>query len=458
MELQSGTGIDAHGNGHPGKTMPRLKVLSGADPVHTPATAGRVEIVTRAGLAGLKHWARAFSGQRKDHRYYELIERTLCPDFTYRYFVIRDDKGKVRAIQPFFLLDQDLLAGAPSLSRAADRLVRGLWPNFLRLRTLMVGCAAGEGHLDLGNGGSRSLHLGLFAEALRKHAVEAGARLIVMKEFPAQYRARLDCFLDHGFARIPSFPMASLDLPYTGFEDYLRRAVDARMRSELRRKFRATDRCAPIEMSVTRNIAPVVDEVYPLYLQVYERSPLHFEKLTKAHLCELGRVMPDKVRFFVWRQSGKPVAFSVSMVHGDTIYNEYLGLDYAVALNLHLYFRAFRDIASWAMANGYKRWVSTGLSYKPKLQLRFRLMPLDLYVRHTSPFLNVLLGWLLPLIEPTHRDRTLQKFPNHADLWAGRTKRSACPAPEMKPGYPRASSTARSEIFDQAPTRSRKAR
>ena len=97
-------------------------------------------------------------------------------------------------------------------------------------------------------------------------------------------------------------------------------------------------------MSVTRDIAPVVDEVYPLYLQVYERSPLHFEKLTKAHLCELGRVMPDKVRFFVWRQSGKPVAFSVSMVHGDTIYNEYLGLDYAVALNLHLYFRAFRDI------------------------------------------------------------------------------------------------------------------
>lgn len=438
--------------------MPRLKVLSGADPVQPPAMAGTVEVVTLAGLARLKHWARAFSGQRKDHRYYELIERTLCPDFTYRYFVIKDEQGKVRAIQPFFLLDQDLLAGAPSLRRAADRLVRGWWPTFLRLRTLMVGCAAGEGHLDVGHGNARRLHLGLFAEALRRHAVEAGARLIVMKEFPAQYRASLDCFLDHGFARIPSFPMAILDLPYAGFEDYLRRGIGARMRSELRRKLRAAESAAPIEMSVMRDIAPVIDEVYPLYLQVYERSPLHFEKLTKAYLCELGRVMPDKVRFFVWRQSGKAVAFSVSMVHEDTIYNEYLGLDYAVALNLHLYFRAFRDIASWAMANGYKRWVSTGLSYEPKLQLRFRLMPLDLYVRHTSPVLNVLLGWLLPLIEPTHRDRTLQKFPNHAELWAGRAKQSGSPAPEKRLGYPLASSTARSEIFDHAPTRSRKAR
>lgn len=433
--------------------MPKLKLIPPTGSVST-APDRSFQVVTRSALSREPYWARAFAHQRKDHRFYELIDRTLCPDFDYRYLVCRDETGRAQAIQPLFLLDQDLLAGVPALSRAADRLVRSWWPKFLRLRTLMVGCSAGEGHLDIGTSRSGRGPAG-FAEALRAYAIEAGASLIVMKEFPAEYRDDLDGLLDHGYTRIPSFPMAALDLRYADFEDYLRRGVSSKIRSELRRKFRAADKAPPIEMSVTRDITPIINEVYPLYLQVFEKSPLHFEKLTKAFLCELGRAMPDKARFFVWRQSGKPIAFSVSMVHGDTIYNEYLGLDYTVAHQLHLYYYAFRDIASWGIANGYKRWVSTGLSYEPKLQLRFKLVPLDLYVRHTSAALNVLLGWLLPVIEPTRHDKTLRRFANYSEMWPART-----PKPELRTpaDQPRASSTARSEILDHALTRSRKAR
>ena len=120
-------------------------------------------------------------------------------------------------------------------------------------------------------------------------------------------------------------------------------------------------------MSVVTDVTPIIDEIYPLYLQVYERSTLQFEMLTKEYLCGIGQTMPDKVRFFVWRQSGKIIAFSLSMVQDDTIYNEYLGLDYAVALDLHLYFYAFRDIMTWAIANGYKWCFSSGLSYDPEM-------------------------------------------------------------------------------------------
>ena len=435
--------------------MPKLNVISSAGSAPSTSRDHGFEVVTRADLSQNQHWTRAFAHQRKDHRFYELIDRTICPDFDYKYLIMRDENGHTRVIQPFFLLNQDLLAGVPVLSRAADRYIRTWWPKFLQLRTLMVGCSAGEGHLDAVSDSSGQSEPGLFAKALRDYAIEAGARLIVMKEFPAEYRDQLAPLLDHGYTRIPSFPMAALDLPYVDFEDYLRRGLSTKMRSELRRKFRAADKAAPIEMSVTRDIAPIIDEVYPLYLQVYEKSPLHFEKLTKTFLCELGRRMPDKVRFFVWRQSGKPIAFSVSMVHGDTICNEYLGLDYSVALKLHLYYYAFRDIASWAIANGYKRWVSTGLSYEPKLQLRFRLVPLDLYVRHTSAVFNVLLGWLLPLIEPTRHDKTLRKFANYSEMWPARAQEPEAQAPADQP---RDSSIARNEMLDHALTRSRKAR
>src|SRR5581483_6193168 len=166
------------------------------------------------------------------------------------------------------------------------------------------------------------------------------------------------------------------------------------------------------ELEVLTDIAPIVSDVYPLYLQVFQRSRMHFEKLTAEFFCEIGRRMPDKTRFFVWRRSGRVVAFSLCMLEADAIYAEYLGLDYSVALDLHLYHYATRDVIRWAMANGCKSFHSSGLNYDPKLHMRHRLEPLDLYVRHTSALVNAALRRILPALEPTHRDPILRKFPN----------------------------------------------
>ena len=349
----------------------------------TPAAAD-VEVVTRAELASYAHWAHAFSGERKDRRYYELVEDTIQQGFDYRYFVIRDAGGEACSIQPFFLLDQDLLAGIGGPVTAAADFVRRWWPGFMQMRTLMVGCAAGEGRLDRIDELSRRFDAERLAAVVKKHARDLKARLIVLKEFPAEYRAPLECFLGDGYTRVPSLPMVDLDLDYADFDDYMQRGISGRMRSHLRRKFRDAAQSAPIEMSIVSDVTPIIDDIYPLYLQVYERSKLRFEMLTKDYLCSIGRLMPDKARFFVWRQAGKIIAFNLLMVHGDAIYNEYLGLDYSIALKLHLYFYAFRDTMTWAIANGYKRYFSTSLSYDPKWHLRFRLFPIDLYVRHTS--------------------------------------------------------------------------
>src|SRR5438552_679852 len=99
------------------------------------------QVATRAELGTSPGWQGAFSHERKDWRYYEIVDDTLKQDFEFRYLVLDG------AIQPFFLLDQDLTAGAGTLLQSFVNRVRRLWPRFLRMRTLMVGCAAGEGHL-----------------------------------------------------------------------------------------------------------------------------------------------------------------------------------------------------------------------------------------------------------------------------------------------------------------------
>jgi hypothetical protein len=260
----------------------------------------------------------------------------------------------------------------------------------------------------------------VLASLIRGHARVLGAQLIVLKEFPARYRPALDCFLENGFTRIPSLPMTKLCIDYKNFDDYMSRALNSATRKKLRKKFQATKQVLPIRLSIVYDVTPVIDQVYPLYIQVYRRSKLHFERLTEQYFCELGRRMGDKVRFFLWSQSGRIIAFATCMIHDDAIYAEYIGLDYDIALDLHLYHYAFRDMVNWAIANGYRWFRSSGLNYDPKLHLRHLLDPIDLYVRHTSGPINAIMRHFLPLLEPARYDETLAKFSNYHELWATR--------------------------------------
>jgi hypothetical protein len=269
-----------------------------------------ISVVSRAELSVCAPWTSTFADQRKDYRYYEILDDTVRGDFEYRYFVIVDNNGHVRTIQPFFLVDQDILEGL-----GAERVhwispIRRVYPRFLKLRALMVGCSAGEAHLAA----NETLPVDVIAEILSngivKQARSLNAQLIVLKEFPSRYRKVLHCFVQCGFARAPSLPMTMLDIGYDSFDAYMKKALKSSSRRKLRKKLEATAGVSDIRMSVTDDAASFVDELYPLYLQVFERSRMQFEKLTKDFFRQLGQRMNDKVRFFAWRRGNTLVAFA----------------------------------------------------------------------------------------------------------------------------------------------------
>jgi hypothetical protein len=377
---------------------------------------GHVWIATRNDLARLPAWQQAFVNQRKDRRYYEIVEDTIIQGFDYRYFVIEDKAGKVRAVQPFFVLQQDVLQGSGPKVLKIVNAVRKKLPRFLTLRTLMVGCAAGEGHLDHASDEEAQWVASQLHEALGRYAKQARVSMVVLKEFPAAYRESMRTFSSNGYTRVPSLPSVKIHLPFEDFEQYMSQALSKATRKDLRRKFRDTQD-AGISMQVLTDVSDIIDELYPLYLQVFEKSALHFEKLTQEFFCRLGRELPDKTRFFVWRKDGRAIAFSTCLLIGDELHDEYVGLDYSVALDLHLYFYTLRDILQWAMKSGYKWYCSSAQGYEPKLRLKAQLVPLDLYVSHTWPVANLIMRKILPLIEPTRNNKTIAEFPNASEIW-----------------------------------------
>jgi hypothetical protein len=363
-------------------------------------------------------WIDSLAACSTDSRYYDLVYESLKGQFIHLYLILKDQEGQTRAVQPFLIVQQDMLTGTPAFIRKFADCVRGRIPSFLKLRMLMVGCSAGEGDLamDRITGG-----VAWVAEALKESLPRVGkelkAFLIVFKDFPKRYREFLGPLRTAGFTRIPSMPATTLDLDFIDFEDYLKTRVSYSMRKNLRKKFRKSESGPPISVEAVDDITPFIDTLLPLYQQTFSRSELRFEELNRDYFCGLGQRMPDRARFLIWKQEGRLIAFASCLVHAGVLKDNYIGLDYNVALDYHLYFVTWRDTIVWALKNGVHTYHSAPLNYDPKYHFRMDLDPLDLYVRSSQGWLNPILRRVLPLLEPTRYDKSIQKFANVKDLW-----------------------------------------
>ncbi len=383
-----------------------------------PVSLGEARVERTAAAFSPDEWRAAFAGEGKDGRYHDVVERTIRGDFAFRYLSVRDRSGALRVLQPMFLTNQDLLVGVPQAIRRGAAMVRRRVPGFLVQKMLMVGCAAGEGHAGLI--GDLAESAGALFEGLEIYGRAQGAAMVTLKDFPKAERERLDVpAAAYGYRRIPSFPGTAIEHleRFRDFEDYLDQALSKATRKDLRRKFRTADALEPkLEFWNGADVSQNAAELCALYRQVFERSQFRFEELTEEYFRELGRLLPETARFFVWRLDGRPVAVSLTLVHDGELSDNYLGLDYQIAHDRHLYFVTLRDVFNWAVANGVRTYYSTPLNYDPKQRLRFRLAPLDLYVKYLNRAINPIFRRVLPFLEPTRYDKSLRKFENHADM------------------------------------------
>ncbi len=404
-------------------THRQLGVLS-QDPVNIAlelhsirASFGRAVVADKLTAEDLTVWETGLKSSANDHRYYELTYEVLQNQFSHYYLLLKDASDTTRAIQPFFVVNVDITMGMPNLiTRTVDRL-RKRFRSALKFPILMVGCSAGEGHIAETHGtADEAWVVRSLGEVLPAIARELKTELVVFKDFPKLNRAKLNRLHGFGFRRISSMPATKIELKYKDFDDYFNTVLSAKMRKDLRRKFRRTASESPITMEVIKDITPHLDEVFPLYEQVVKRSKLKFEILTKSYFSGLGKKMSDKALFFIWRQEGRILAFNSCITHNGVLRDNYVGFDYTVALEYHLYFITRRDLFSWIIKNGFHTYYSAPLNYDPKLHLKQTLSPLDLYVRTTRGWVNPLFRFVLPLMDPTRYDPIIKKFANASEL------------------------------------------
>src|SRR5215472_11194514 len=113
-----------------------MRKIDMRDDAAVPFAEGTARVLKLSEVRTLDAWPRAFQDQYKDHRYYELIERTLANDFNFRYLVLEDASGDICAIQSLFFVRQNLIEGVRGFFRSLVEFVRKQFPSFLTMRVL----------------------------------------------------------------------------------------------------------------------------------------------------------------------------------------------------------------------------------------------------------------------------------------------------------------------------------
>jgi len=371
-------------------------------------THGKVSVYRTSADVPSEIWRCVLFGQSKDHRYYGISEETLAGQFDHAYLVMRDIIGARLAVQPVFLVKQDILDGLPARVHALLAWPRRFFPSWLRMGMLVAGCSAGDGALDC----KEPWAVEMLIEALAVFARQSGVSVILLKDFPSLYRDDLKALNVHGYRRIPSMPGCMIDFNFRTFEQYRSKILGRNMRH----KFNKIARMPPVPMEVVSDITPIATEIHALYMQTHQRSKMRFERLTPEFFTRIGREMPESARFFLWRVDGRLAAFALCLVHDGTMHHLNIGFDYAVSLDRRLYYTTVKDLSEWCLAQGLKGYYTGQLNYHPKLHLRMKLAPLDLYSRHASALVNPLYTLALGFLQPVRHDPLIRQFPNATEL------------------------------------------
>jgi hypothetical protein len=103
------------------------------------------------------------------------------------------------SIQTFFIIKQDLTAGLPKTVRNTVTRLRRRWRSLFSMQMLMVGSPAEESLLDC----EEPWAIEALRTALEMYAREARIGLVLLKDFPAEYRNLLRLFTTQNYQRIP---------------------------------------------------------------------------------------------------------------------------------------------------------------------------------------------------------------------------------------------------------------
>lgn len=339
--------------------------------------------------AGL--WERCFPAHLEGRWWYEVLEASHLDDqFTFFYAVIRHGAAAV-GVAPVFLMRLPLSVVIPDALLPLVRPLGSLGQSLLRPLALFVGSpCADEGTVGLLQGVDRRPALLGLQRAMEGKMQEAGASLLVWKDFPDSYADDLRWVSERqGMFRAVSYPGTLVMLPGSK-EDYYQSLSSSRRQRYKRMLRRSADRLKVRAEVIRQPDAETLEEMFALFWQAYEHGRTKFEVLNR-HFFD--RVAREPVSHFVVireEPGGKMVAFMLCFVLDGRVINKFVGIDCERPRNLFLKARLWDAVIDWAISIGARSIQSGQTGYATKLMTGHALVPLSNFCLHRNPIMHAI--------------------------------------------------------------------
>lgn len=352
-------------------------------------------------------WEAVFPNTQESYCFYKTIDESNFSGFSLYYIAVYENQKAV-GFAPCFLMDYSFDATLGEFFGGMVRGVRKMFPGFLKMKMLMCGSVCGEGRIGIAYD-KRPLVVDVIVKAMEGIAKQTKTSVITFKDFSEEYASDFTHLLNDGFCRFFSFPVAEMDIRFNSFEDYLMN-LGSHSRADLRRKFRRIEKLEKVELQLTGELGEYLDRAYELYQQTLSRSDVLFEIVPKDFFRRISQNMSGEAKYFLWFINKKLVAFDLCLIKGTSLVGEYIGLDYTLAYEYHLYFLQIKDVISWCIKNGITRFYNGATDYEPKKRLGFKIKPLYIYVKHRNRLVSPAVKVVCNCISPKNFDRTLKEI------------------------------------------------
>ena len=361
----------------------------------------RTRIARRIEEIPPEDWIRVFPPVLENYHFFKSLDESNFEQFRFYYLLIYDHEDLVGATS-CFLMNYPLETTIQGAPRYFLNAFKKIFPNLFNLRALICGLPMGPGRIGV-RGENRGGVLRAILEGMEQIAREEKIPIVALKDFDPKDDVLLDPLQKEGFYKFRSLPNTELDVSFTSFDQYLKTLSPA-SRYDLKRKFKKVDGHVKIELEVSNHPDHALEEIHGLYLQTSTRSEMQFEKVPKDFFEKVSKNMLGETKYFFWRIDKKLVAFTFCLVSGDRLIDYYLGLDYSIAYQYHLYFVRFRDLLNWCLAHKIKTYEMGNTSYEPKRRLGFNFLPLYVYAKHRNPRVNPFFKMLCRALKPDNFD------------------------------------------------------
>lgn len=204
-----------------------------------------------------------------------------------------------------------------------------------------------------------------------------------------------------GFLMVEGQALAYVPIDFATIEEALARMPRAK-RKEMKRKLKSR---AALEIDTLHSGDAFfldnanLDLLYALYLNVFQQSEIHFDRLTPAFFRALLQDAALHGVLFLYRTQGEIIGFNLCFEHQGRLLDKYVGFVYPQSRTYNLYTVSWFHNLEYALQHGLHTYVAgwTDPEIKRHLGAQFTFTQHAVYIR--NPLLRTLLKPLRRLFE-----------------------------------------------------------